>query len=46
MWNPAYGSWEDHGGYPKLAVLEYVLGRSWGTWKVAWGEIKANLERA
>jgi penicillin amidase len=28
--------------YPKLAVLEYVLGdiaRSWGTWKVAWGEI-------
>src|SRR5262249_21579877 len=28
--------------YPKIAVLEYVLGditRSWGTWKVAWGEI-------
>jgi penicillin amidase len=28
--------------YPKVAVLEYVLGdiaRSWGTWKVAWGEI-------
>jgi penicillin amidase len=28
--------------YPKIAVLEYVLGdiaKSWGTWKVAWGEI-------
>src|SRR5215468_9529786 len=28
--------------YPKIAVLEYVLNdlaRSWGTWKVAWGEI-------
>ncbi|MGE0130400.1 MAG: penicillin acylase family protein [Blastocatellales bacterium] len=28
--------------YPKVAVLEYVLGdiaKSWGTWKVAWGEI-------
>ncbi len=28
--------------YPKIAVLEYILGdlaRSWGTWKVAWGEI-------
>jgi penicillin amidase len=28
--------------YPKIAVLEYVLSdltRSWGTWKVAWGEI-------
>jgi acyl-homoserine-lactone acylase len=28
--------------YPKIAVLEYVLGdiaRVWGTWKVAWGEI-------
>jgi penicillin amidase len=28
--------------YPKVAVLEYVLGdlaSSWGTWKVAWGEI-------
>jgi penicillin amidase len=28
--------------YPKIAVLEYVLGditRIWGTWKVAWGEI-------
>jgi acyl-homoserine-lactone acylase len=27
---------------PKIAVLEYVLGdlaKSWGTWKVAWGEI-------
>jgi hypothetical protein len=46
MWNPAYGYWEDHGGYPKLAVFEYVSGRSWGTWKVAWDEIKANLERA
>jgi hypothetical protein len=46
MWNPAYGSWEGHGGYPKLAVFEYVSGRSWGTWKVAWGEIKANLEGA
>jgi len=28
--------------YPKIAVLEYVLGdiaKNWGTWKVAWGEI-------
>ncbi|MGH9754121.1 MAG: penicillin acylase family protein [Blastocatellia bacterium] len=28
--------------YPKIAVLEYVLGditKSWGTWKIAWGEI-------
>jgi acyl-homoserine lactone acylase PvdQ len=28
--------------YPKIAVLEYILDeltRSWGTWKVAWGEI-------
>jgi penicillin amidase len=28
--------------YPKVAVLEYVLGdiaAGWGTWKVAWGEI-------
>jgi acyl-homoserine lactone acylase PvdQ len=28
--------------YPKIAVLEYALGdlaKSWGTWKVAWGEI-------
>lgn len=28
--------------YPKVAVLEYALddiARSWGTWKVAWGEI-------
>jgi penicillin amidase len=28
--------------YPKIAVLEYVLNdiaKSWGTWKVAWGEI-------
>jgi penicillin amidase len=28
--------------HPKIAVLEYVLGdlaKSWGTWKVAWGEI-------
>jgi acyl-homoserine lactone acylase PvdQ len=28
--------------YPKVAVLEYVLGdlaSSWGTWKVAWGEL-------
>jgi len=28
--------------YPKVAVLEYVLddiSKSWGTWKVAWGEI-------
>jgi len=28
--------------YPKITVLEYVLGdiaKSWGTWKVAWGEI-------
>src|SRR5215475_3666372 len=28
--------------YPKIAVLEYVLGdlaKGWGTWKVAWGEI-------
>jgi len=46
MWNPTYGPWEDHGGYPKLAVLERVLGGSWETWKVAWGESKANLERA
>ena len=46
MWNPAYGPWEDHGGYPKLAVLEDVLGRSWETWKVAWGAIKTNLEPA
>ncbi len=28
--------------YPKIAVLEYVLGdltKNWGNWKVAWGEI-------
>ena len=28
--------------YPKIAVLEYVLGdiaKNWGTWKVEWGEI-------
>jgi acyl-homoserine-lactone acylase len=28
--------------YPKIAVLEYCLGdlaKSWGTWKVAWGEL-------
>jgi acyl-homoserine-lactone acylase len=28
--------------YPKIAVLEYVLGdlaKNWGTWKVAWGDI-------
>ncbi|HEU0183853.1 MAG TPA: acylase [Blastocatellia bacterium] len=28
--------------YPKIAILEYVLGdlaKNWGTWKVAWGEI-------
>lgn len=28
--------------YPKVAVLEYVLGdlaKSWGSWKVAWGEL-------
>jgi acyl-homoserine-lactone acylase len=33
--------------YPKIAVLEYVLGdlaKSWGTWKVAWGEI-SRLQR-
>ena len=32
-----------------IAVPEYALGDlagSWGTWKVAWGEIEANLERA
>lgn len=28
--------------YPRIAVLEYVMGdltKSWGNWKVAWGEI-------
>jgi penicillin amidase len=28
--------------YPKVAVLEFILGdiaKTWGTWKVAWGEI-------
>jgi penicillin amidase len=28
--------------YPKIAVLEYCLGdlaKSWGTWKVAWGDL-------
>jgi penicillin amidase len=28
--------------YPKVAVLEYVLGdleKKWGTWQVAWGDI-------
>jgi len=32
-----------------ITVPEYMpgdLAGSWGTWKVAWGEIKANLERA
>jgi len=30
-----------------IAVPEYVMSDlvgSWGTWKVAWGEIKASLE--
>jgi acyl-homoserine-lactone acylase len=33
--------------YPKIAVLEYMLGdlaKNWGTWKVAWGEI-SRLQR-
>lgn len=33
--------------YPETAILEYTiknLGRNWGTWKVAWGEI-ARLQR-
>src|SRR5215510_2024650 len=47
MWNSAYSSWEDHRGANRRPQIRAGrLGRSWGTWKVARGEIKANLERA
>jgi penicillin amidase len=44
---PQAQSMSKNNPYPKIAVLEYMLGdlaKNWGTWKVAWGEI-SRLQR-